>query len=75
MIAAGAVRTTAGALGNSPDTISRWAARLRGETRLPAWNYVFAEIRPHDALGYLTPNAFYALLAQQAEAGRLFEPL
>lgn len=30
------------------------------EERLAAWNHVYEEVRPHQALGYLTPNAFYA---------------
>ena len=30
------------------------------QTRLAAWNHVYEEVRPHAALGYLTPNAFYA---------------
>ncbi|HEV8229537.1 MAG TPA: helix-turn-helix domain-containing protein [Candidatus Limnocylindria bacterium] len=28
--------------------------------RLAAWNHIYEEVRPHQALGYLTPNAFYA---------------
>jgi len=30
------------------------------QTRLAAWNHVYEEVRPHQALGYLTPNAFLA---------------
>ncbi len=30
------------------------------EQALAAWNHISEEIRPHQALGYLTPNAFYA---------------
>jgi putative transposase len=30
------------------------------EQALAAWNHIYEEIRPHQALGYLTPNAFYA---------------
>jgi transposase InsO family protein len=30
------------------------------QVRLSAWNHIYEEIRPHQALGYLTPNAFYA---------------
>jgi transposase InsO family protein len=30
------------------------------EQALSAWNHVYEEVRPHQALGYLTPNAFYA---------------
>ena len=30
------------------------------QVRLAAWNHVYEEIRPHAALGYLTPNAFLA---------------
>ena len=41
------------------------------ETRLRAWNHVYEEIRPHAALGYLTPNAFYAQwVAAQSDFGR-----
>lgn len=30
------------------------------DRQLAAWNRVYEEIRPHQALGYLTPNEFYA---------------
>ena len=30
------------------------------ERQLVVWNRVYEEIRPHQALGYLTPNEFYA---------------
>jgi putative transposase len=30
------------------------------EAALAAWNHIYEEVRPHQALGYLTPNAFYA---------------
>jgi len=30
------------------------------ERALDAWNHTYEEVRPHQALGYLTPNAFYA---------------
>ena len=30
------------------------------EAKLLAWNHVYEDIRPHEALGYLTPNEFYA---------------
>lgn len=39
------------------------------EVKLSAWNQVYEEIRPHAALGYLTPNEFYAKwLREQAGA-------
>src|SRR5439155_27241709 len=30
------------------------------EQALAAWNHIYEEVRPHQALGYRTPNAFYA---------------
>lgn len=30
------------------------------ERQLAVWNRIYEEIRPHQALGYLTPNEFYA---------------
>ena len=42
------------------------------QVRLAAWNHVYEEIRPHAALGYLTPNAFLAKwLADQGQTHRL----
>ena len=42
------------------------------QLRLAAWNQVYEEIRPHAALGYLTPNAFLAKwLADQGQTPRL----
>ena len=39
------------------------------ERQLAVWNRIYEEIRPHRALGYLTPNEFYAQwLAEQAVA-------
>lgn len=39
------------------------------ERQLTVWNAVYEQIRPHQALGYRTPNEFYAQwLAQQAPA-------
>lgn len=41
------------------------------ERQLIVWNRVYEEIRPHQALGYLTPNEFYAKwVAEQATAER-----
>ena len=38
------------------------------QVRLAAWNHVYEEIRPHAALGYLTPNAYLAQwLADQGQ--------
>lgn len=35
-------------------------AELRGlDTKLQAWNQIYETVRPHQALGYLTPDAFY----------------
>jgi transposase InsO family protein len=35
-------------------------ADLRGlELKLQAWNHTYETVRPHQALGYLTPEAFY----------------
>jgi transposase InsO family protein len=35
-------------------------ADLRGlHAKLQAWNHVYETVRPHQALGYLTPDAFY----------------
>ncbi len=37
------------------------------DRRLQAWNTVYEEVRPHQALDYLTPNEFYAKwLTEQA---------
>lgn len=37
--------------------------------QLTVWNRICEEIRPHQALGYLTPNEFYAKwVAEQATA-------
>ncbi len=37
-----------------------WPADLGGlEARLQAWNHVYETVRPHQALGYLTPDEFY----------------
>jgi len=33
---------------------------------LKAWEEVYNGVRPHQALGYLTPKAFYQQLAQAA---------
>lgn len=39
------------------------------ERQLVEWNRVYEEVRPHQALGYLTPNEFYAQwLREQASA-------
>lgn len=39
------------------------------ERQLAVWNRIYEEIRPHQALGYLTPNEFYAKwVAEQATA-------
>jgi len=39
------------------------------ERQLIVWNATYEQIRPHQALGYLTPNEFYAQwLAQQGPA-------
>lgn len=41
------------------------------QTALAAWNHIYEEVRPHQALGYLTPNAFYARrLADQGLSGQ-----
>jgi transposase InsO family protein len=35
-------------------------ADLRGlDRKLQAWNHTYETVRPHQALGYLTPEAFY----------------
>ncbi len=41
-------------VGGYPSSVA--AARRQ----LDAWNAVYETIRPHQALGYLTPNEFYA---------------
>ncbi len=48
--------------------VEELAATASGlERQLIAWNAVYEDIRPHQALGYLTPNEFYAQwLAEQA---------
>ncbi len=40
----------------------RWLPRKRrrGRRQLDAWNVVYETIRPHQALGHLTPDEFYA---------------
>lgn len=39
------------------------------ERQLAQWNRVYEDVRPHQALGYLTPNEFYAnWLREQASA-------
>lgn len=35
------------------------------ERQLAVWNRIYEEIRPHQALGYLTPNEFYAQWAAE----------
>jgi transposase InsO family protein len=41
------------------------------EQALSNWNHIYEEVRPHQALGYLTPNAFYARwLTEQGFSGQ-----
>lgn len=35
------------------------------QRQLAVWNHVYEEIRPHQALDYLTPNQFYAKWAAE----------
>jgi transposase InsO family protein len=47
-----------------PDSLSQLPERLR------AWETVYNTVRPHQALGQLTPNEFYQLwVTTQAERG------
>lgn len=40
------------------------------EHQLLAWNAVYEEVRPHQALGYLTPNEFYAKWVAEQATGK-----
>jgi putative transposase len=51
--------------------VEEWPAELGGlEASLQAWNHVYETVRPHQALGYLTPDEFYARWLQQQHFGK-----